>query len=354
MTLRGWYRACVSRIVFFANHSNSNAKGVPTEDLIRRFQRGQPHATFDAALTPVRLPAAADRRIRDRLTVRTRHRPLWRLWQQRGLVVQALLALIAVTFLLTVAALGQGLVLEGWRRSGWATTLLGLLLIPLVVYLPFVPGLTSGLTRTLGNPALYAGPAGWMTGCAYKEAVKTVEITVPAEQVEVVVTSPPKVAEVTVEAPPATQAPAPTATPVPLPGEPFPLRQVFPETLYWNAKALTDENGRLALDLPLADNVTTWRLTALAATREGELGVATYDDVVFQDFFIDMDLPPTITQGKKVTATVALYNYLPQAQTVQVELPPGEWYDLVSAPQKTLALPPNDVASACPMRLPRK
>ena len=46
-TLRGWYRACVSRVVFFASRNSSNAKGVPTEDLIRRFQRGQPRA-FEA------------------------------------------------------------------------------------------------------------------------------------------------------------------------------------------------------------------------------------------------------------------------------------------------------------------
>jgi hypothetical protein len=318
-----------------------------------------------------------------------------------------LLALIAVAFLLTVAALatlGQGLALEGWRRSGWATTLMGLLLIPLVVYLPLVPGLASGLTHTLGHPALYAGPVGWMTGCSpqmtptEEPAAATEEpaAEVPAEpveeEIEVVVTSAPE--EVTMEAPPAptaaplltevpttevaatveptippptavlqptqTTAPtplptasplppqpttAPTSTPAPAVVEPFPLRQVFPETLYWNAEALTDENGYLALDLPLADNVTTWRLAALASTREGELGVATYDIVVFQDFFLDLDLPPAVTQGEEITATVALYNYLPQAQTVQIELAPAEWYTLVSPPQ-ALTVPPNDVATA--------
>ena len=254
----------------------------------------------------------------------------------------ALLALIAVTFLLTVATLavlGQGLVLEGWRWPGWATTLLALLLIPLVVYLPFVPGLQSNLTHTLGHPALYAGPLGWLTGCG---AMAPTEAP-PAEEVE----SP---AEVTAEAPaesPAEEpAPAPTATAATIPTEPFPLRQVFPETIYWSAESLTGENGNLTLDLPLADSITTWRLTALASTREGELGVATYDLVVFQDFFLELDLPPVVAQGEEVIVTVTLYNYLEQAQTVQVELAPGEWYTLISAPQKTLTLSPNDVATA--------
>jgi len=263
----------------------------------------------------------------------------------------ALLMLIAAAFLLAVAALatlGQGLALEGWSRPGRATTLLGLLLIPLVIYLPFVPGLTSDLTRTLGNPVLYAGPVGWLTGCAAPTAapeVVEVEVTrIVEKEGETIV----EVEQVVVTA---TPTPAPTgapsaATPTPMPGptEPFPLRQVFPETLYWSAESLTDENGNLALDLPLADNITTWRLTALASTREGELGVAAYDIVAFQDFITRIDLPPVITQGEVVTASLTLYNYLPQAQTIQIEPVPAEWYTIVSLP-RPLSLPPNDVAT---------
>ena len=143
--------------------------------------------------------------------------------------------------------------------------------------------------------------------------------------------------------PTAVQEPTPTT---PALTEPYPLRQVFPETLYWNAEALTDENGRFTLDLPLADTVTAWRLTALASTRNGELGVTTYDLLVFQDFFAALDLPQTATQGQTITATVALYNFLPQAQTVHVEIAPAGWYDLVSAPQQTVALPPDGVTTA--------
>jgi len=262
-----------------------------------------------------------------------------------------LLALIVATFLLVVAALatlGQGLVLEGWRGAGWATTLLGLLLIPLVVYLPFVPSLTSDLARTLGHPALYAGPVGWLTGCALpaEEAMEEPAATIVPEPTEAPAATgaPTKVPAEELEA---TAEPmvTPTATSMPSPDEPFPLRQVFPETLYWNAEAITDENGNLTFDLPLADNITTWRLTALASTQEGEIGFATYDVVVFQDFFIALDLPPVITRGEEVTATVTLYNYSPQAQTVRIEPAPADWYSLTSSPQ-ALTLPPNDVATA--------
>ena len=166
----------------------------------------------------------------------------------------------------------------------------------------------------------------------------------PAEPVEEV--APPATPSPLATGVPPTPAPAPTATPASVAREPFPLRRIFPETLYWDAEALTDESGHLALDLPLADNITTWRLTALASTQEGELGIATYDIVVFQDFFVDLDLPPTVARGEELTATVTLYNYLSQAQTVRVELSPDTWYDVISSPQQTLAVPANDIAMA--------
>jgi hypothetical protein len=313
-----------------------------------------------------------------------------------------LLILIVIAFLLAVAmlaTLGQGLVLEGWSRAGWVTTALAFLLVPLVIYLPFVPDLDSGLTQTLGNPTLYAGPVGWLTGCGVPAATEEPVATAPAEEVEVPAApteAPPPAEstdepEVTEEPPPptapptsiptfpapATPAPLPTATPapaatvtpppmatpmpattatpppstplptsVPIPAEPFPLRQVFPETLYWSAESLTDEDGNLALDLPLADNVTTWRLTTLASTREGNLGVATYDLVVFQGFFIDLDLPAIVGQGEEITATVTLYNYSERAQTVYLEPAPAGWYTLLPGSDYALVLPANTVTTA--------
>jgi hypothetical protein len=296
-----------------------------------------------------------------------------------GLVI----ALVVITFLLAVMALatmGQGWILEGRRATGWTTTVLALLLIPLAVYLPFVPGAASELTRALGNPAIYVGPVGWLTGCCPQAAPTWEPMAEPTEEVMIVTqeaaeevevtkiierTMPPAATEVPAEAtsvpeptaalaatglptaaaPLPTEAPMPTPTTVSLPTEPYPLRQVFPETLYWNPEAVTGEDGALALDLELADSVTTWRLTALASTREGDLGAATYALVVFQDFFAELDLPQTVAQGEAVTVTITLYNYLDRAQTVQLSSQAADWYTLESPPQP-LTLPPNGVASS--------
>ena len=108
-------------------------------------------------------------------------------------------------------------------------------------------------------------------------------------------------------------------------GEAPRLRQYFPETLYWAPEVVTDENGFVSLEIPMADSITTWRLTALASSQDGRLGFTTRGVRVFQDFFVDLDLPPSIARSEEVTATVTLYNYLPQAQAVRVELSPDRW-----------------------------
>jgi hypothetical protein len=251
-----------------------------------------------------------------------------------GLLVASVASFLVA--LLALIVLGQGLVVEGYRRAGWGATLLVLLLVALAVYLPFVPALDSELARALGNPALYAGPVGWITGCAPiaeqtpapAEEAAEVEVTQEVEaETEVEVT------QEAVVTPAPTEAPASTPSPRPAPAEPYPLRQVFPETLYWDPEARTGADGRLSLDLPLADNITTWRLTALASTRGGELGVATYDLVVFQDFFVALDLPEETIVDEMVTVEATLRNYTAQSQDVALDLSPADWYTLLDVPE---------------------
>ena len=63
---------------------------------------------------------------------------------------------------------------------------------------------------------------------------------------------------------------------MPTPEAPPPLLgQFVPETIYWAPQAITDEKGHLEIEIPLPDAPATWRLTALASTRRGQLGAAT-------------------------------------------------------------------------------
>ncbi len=253
----------------------------------------------------------------------------------RGLA-EGMVAVLVVAFLLLIGALtllGQGLVLEGRHAVGWVTTAVAILLVFLALTLPALPALTSNLTRMIGNPLLYAGPLTWMAGCASPRATPGPQATVAVEETIAMTT-----------APSAKPTATPASTPLSLPAEPYPLRHIFPETLYWAPAVLTDERGVMTFDLPLADTITTWRMTVLASTRDGALGAATYDVVVFRDFFVELGVPTEVHVGEPFTITATLYNFLPEAQQIRVSPAPEDWYTLLQGVDR-VSVPVNGMVS---------
>ncbi|PIE33747.1 hypothetical protein CSA56_10500 [candidate division KSB3 bacterium] len=117
------------------------------------------------------------------------------------------------------------------------------------------------------------------------------------------------------------------------------IRQYFPETLYTNPAILTDEDGKASVSLTMADSITTWRMTSMASSLDGTLGSGTSSVKVFQDFFVDIDLPVTLTQNDQVSIPIAIYNYLPGTQDVRLKLTEEDWFELVDdIPEKTVSL----------------
>jgi hypothetical protein len=125
------------------------------------------------------------------------------------------------------------------------------------------------------------------------------------------------------------------------------LREYFPETLLWQPALITDENGRATLPIDFADSITTWRLTASASSRLGLLGGTSKPLRVFQDFFVDLDLPIALTQNDEVAFPVAVYNYLKGPQRVKLDLQPEPWFELVDGLglSRSIDLKANEVTS---------
>src|SRR5256886_2595058 len=107
------------------------------------------------------------------------------------------------------------------------------------------------------------------------------------------------------------------------------VRSYFPEALYINPEIITDQDGRASITIPLADSITTWRMGMLASTTHGALGSATSTLKVFQDFFVDLDLPVTLTQGDRVSLPVGVYNYSGARGDVSLRLQEEDWFSLV-------------------------
>ena len=108
------------------------------------------------------------------------------------------------------------------------------------------------------------------------------------------------------------------------------VRNWFPETLLWQAEAISDENGIVEREIELADSITTWRLSASAVNSQGKLGSAKFPIRVFQPFFVDVDLPVSLTRNDEVSLPVVVYNYSDQKQKVKIALVKADWFELIS------------------------
>ena len=242
-----------------------------------------------------------------------------------GWIIVSLIAYLLVSASFVVRGVGFGVK----RQAGMAVAAflaVGFAFFnPIIVFLvllgPFVGGVYS-------SPVMFYGAPGM------RQAVPMVDMAAPMVKGVPAATPAPAAAEIGKEKEAGAGAEQP---------EMPRLRQWFPEALYWNPEAITDENGHLTLEIPLADSITTWRLTALASAQQGQLGSATAGIRVFQDFFVDIDLPVYFTQGDEVSVPIAVYNYLPQAQTVRLTLTEEDWFELLDEAEKELFIESDDV-----------
>ena len=120
------------------------------------------------------------------------------------------------------------------------------------------------------------------------------------------------------------------------------LREYFPETLLWQPNIETDKQGRAQLKFKLADNITTWKLSLIGSTVDGQIGSVETDIRAFQPFFAELDPPKVLTEGDEISLPVVLRNYLDKAQTVDVQFKPESWFKLLSPARKRSEVKAND------------
>jgi hypothetical protein len=240
-----------------------------------------------------------------------------------GSMIAGLVAWLALPSALLLR--GAGFVWERRALPALGSVLLG---VPLLAILFVVVGLGYGtpMGGAMGMQAGFdealapmAAPEAMMLDGGFRAADGAVEVE---KQVEV------------------QEAGGETATSV---GEPPRLRQYFPETMLWLPDELTDADGHLTVDVPVADSITTWRIVALASSQDGRLGSATGGLRIFQDFFIDLNLPSSLTVGDEISLPVGVFNYLPESQTVRLEMAGADWFELLDEPVKEITVAANDI-----------
>ncbi|MFB3904740.1 MAG: alpha-2-macroglobulin family protein [Acidobacteriota bacterium] len=129
------------------------------------------------------------------------------------------------------------------------------------------------------------------------------------------------------------------------------VRQFFPETWLWRPALLTDDTGKVTLDLIAPDSITSWKLSIVGTTPGGPAGqpgivMGEAEAVVFQDFFVEPSLPYSVTRGEKFKVKVDVFNYLNQAQDFELRFEAPSGLELLSSSRQTVTVPANGAVAA--------
>ncbi|MGD9380750.1 MAG: alpha-2-macroglobulin family protein, partial [candidate division WOR-3 bacterium] len=124
------------------------------------------------------------------------------------------------------------------------------------------------------------------------------------------------------------------------------VREFFPETFVFEPALITDNQGIARLGVTMPDAITTWRITTFASSADGQLGSRLAQLRVFQDFFVDIDLPVALTEGDEISIPVALYNYLPRDQQIKLVLQEEDWFEVVENSEIVRTLKKDEVSVA--------
>jgi len=101
------------------------------------------------------------------------------------------------------------------------------------------------------------------------------------------------------------------------------VRRHFADTAFWAPAVRTDAQGRATVRLRLPDDLTTWRMQAVAVTKDTKLGTAHADVVSTKDILVRPLLPRFLVAEDEVELAALVHNYSPTTQTLQVSIETG-------------------------------
>ena len=96
----------------------------------------------------------------------------------------------------------------------------------------------------------------------------------------------------------------------------------------------------------LADNITTWKIYAVASDESGNVGIASKEIKAFQPFFVDLMPPRFLTVGDEIYLPAQIRNYTATRQKVNVEMAKSDWFSSLDAGEKQIEVEANATNNA--------
>ncbi|KWT82914.1 alpha-2-macroglobulin family protein [Candidatus Magnetominusculus xianensis] len=97
-------------------------------------------------------------------------------------------------------------------------------------------------------------------------------------------------------------------------------RELFDTLILWKATVKLDENGEAAVNVPLNDSLTAFKIVAIATSGTGHFGTGETSVRTSQDLMIFSGIPPLVRTGDKFTAGFTVRNTTEKAIDAHAEL----------------------------------
>ena len=120
-------------------------------------------------------------------------------------------------------------------------------------------------------------------------------------------------------------------------------RRKFLDTAFWQSDVRTDEKGQANVSFRLPDNLTTWRATAVAQSRDTAFGRKTQQVVVAKDFFVRLETPRFFTGGDHAQIMAIVHNETKEPQNASVKIE-AQGLSLTGDETRLVSVAPGGVA----------
>ncbi|MCP4810453.1 MAG: hypothetical protein GY913_20180 [Proteobacteria bacterium] len=99
-----------------------------------------------------------------------------------------------------------------------------------------------------------------------------------------------------------------------------PTRSWFPETMLWAPSVVTDDAGLATVGVTVPDSLTSWRVLALGASRDGAQAGATHTFRSSLPVQIDLRVPDRLRVGDRVQLPIRVVNTTVEDQSGQLDV----------------------------------
>ncbi|MEW5988505.1 MAG: Ig-like domain-containing protein, partial [Chloroflexota bacterium] len=123
------------------------------------------------------------------------------------------------------------------------------------------------------------------------------------------------------------------------------VRQDFRDTAYWEARLTTDASGRATIEVPLPDNLTTWRMSGKAVTADTLVGQDFSDITVTLPLLIRPVTPRFFTVGDQLQLGAIVHNNTGDSLEVTVSLE-ADGLTLEGEAEQVVTIPAGDRVEA--------